>query len=980
MSLEENLGWKAMLDGYPRHFPPGGYPIPAYSEFMPPPRLGLDLEGNPDPLLFYPDDPYGWPIAELEEEQELRPGLEHIAGQILSALAGLGKGEPAHLISGRKGANLADNPYWPPELAAQAGRLAHERYLTLLPLALSRTQDDKGRLRWTFFGGSEQGPERAFWKSFYTAPGREIPASESLAFIRRILGQAYGERCEDSTDLLRLGFRILAGEPNPRFPAWRVDPLPDWCGPFLLCGEKLPPEVRYLLSFRPFGRLPAPVRERYLGGTLHLLPFPGSLVFWGMPTYLRLQQDLPWALQIPLLHLVKRNRGHNGLKVPQSGWIHEPRWEGEPSDIHAELLSDTFIRTSRMDRISRDQDELALALREAKVAKVLFSTELEAMGLYDKPLARNSQIWSRHFELLLDGPRAGHRDLLALALILRRGGLFGYRFQLPALRVGSHELYWQRPLVAWLDHASGEPVVLADGPTGYLTAYPAQAPDLERPLELWPRILRRPTYLSALKGLREDAEHPVKHTSLNIIKLLETFRLRDGRPLPRGFARRLLWLPRPMSLEEWLSALPRLLKDPAEGERIKAELEGLLEPPEPPRAPQAPPASLTYAETATRAFEEAFWQDIAFLSHGPYVNKDNADCVLDPATQARLAHPGRDLEALGEYLLGRHRAAITAAGLEGRAVCGELPFYWETDFNFTKFEGWMRNQEKLTQERDLLVVIPGRNRKEAVVLGDHYDTAYMGDVLDSCGARLAAPGADDNHSATATLLQAAPVFLKLARQGLLERDVWLLHLTGEEFPSDCLGARHFCRALKEKSLKLVLAGGQTLDLSQVRITGVVVMDMIAHNRDEGRYVFQISPGRTPGAMELALQAYLANQVWNESAPHWNRGPERRGRGAGKRSDDPARIPEVALYPHLHSEVRPQYDPHSSLYNTDVQIFSDIGAPAVLFMENYDISREGYHDTADTVANIDLDYGAAVAAIAIETIARAAMETRELKTT
>ena len=62
--------------------------------------------------------------------------------------------------------------------------------------------------------------------------------------------------------------------------------------------------------------------------------------------------------------------------------------------------------------------------------------------------------------------------------------------------------------------------------------------------------------------------------------------------------------------------------------------------------------------------------------------------------------------------------------------------------------------------------------------------------------------------------------------------------------------------------------------------------------------------------------------------------------------------------HLHGEVRPPYDPRSTLYNTDGQIFSDAGVPVVLFMENYDINRTGYHDTHDTMANIDLDYGAA----------------------
>ena len=46
-------------------------------------------------------------------------------------------------------------------------------------------------------------------------------------------------------------------------------------------------------------------------------------------------------------------------------------------------------------------------------------------------------------------------------------------------------------------------------------------------------------------------------------------------------------------------------------------------------------------------------------------------------------------------------------------------------------------------------------------------------------------------------------------------------------------------------------------------------------------------------------------------------------------------------------------------------------PVVLLMENYDLLRRGYHDQHDTLENIDLDYGAALAAIAIESVARAA---------
>jgi hypothetical protein len=83
------------------------------------------------------------------------------------------------------------------------------------------------------------------------------------------------------------------------------------------------------------------------------------------------------------------------------------------------------------------------------------------------------------------------------------------------------------------------------------------------------------------------------------------------------------------------------------------------------------------------------------------------------------------------------------------------------------------------------------------------------------------------------------------------------------------------------------------------------------------------------------------------------------------------VPATAQHLAPRGEVRLHGNPRSTLFNTDGQIFSDAGVPVVLFMENYDINREGYHDTHDTMANIDLDYGAAVAAIAIETVARAA---------
>ncbi|HEY8021634.1 MAG TPA: M28 family peptidase [Thermoanaerobaculia bacterium] len=947
--------------------------MPAYSEFMPAPRLGVRPCGDVDPRLFAAGDPWGWRVTEYEEALELRPGMAQVAAQVLHALGRLGAGEPAPGIGQRQ---LEGNPCWPEELRRR-GAPPHERCVLLLPLALARTQDDMGRIRWTLFGASEQGPERAFWRGFWTAPERELDEALGLAFFARLLAAACGET---TTDLRRAGWRLLAGdgsgagEPGPRLR--RTASLPSWTEPFLWQPGRSLRGVRYLLTFRPFARLPAAVRGAYLAGDLHLLPFPGSLLYWGAPAYAELARELPFARQIPLLHSIERHEGPHGLRVPQSGWMHEPRSSGEgapEASLHGEVRN-TYQRTHRWARVHRHEDQLVVGAREDRVARVLFSAAADDVGLYDKPMARNAQIWTRDFHLLLDGPRAGREEIVRAGERLAEGGSFGYRFLYPAMRVGRHEVYWHRPLVAHRT-AAGEPALVADPPLGYLTAYDAERPDLSRPLELWPRLLARPPHVTAVEQLRqvEGAGPGYRRDLVNVRKLLDAAELAGGRPLDPGFARALLTLPREESLADWLAGLAGRAEEPAAVAPLVAALRAAL-------APAADPGEaepLTFERTAVRSFETAYWRTISGLATGRFVNKDNADCVLDRATQRRLAHRGRDLERLGDFLLGYHERTIARAGMERRAFAGSLPFRWRTDFDFSWSGGWSRNQTGAAEERDLIVVIPGRDRSRAVVMADHYDTAYMEDVFGypkrKQGPRLAAAGADDNHSATAALMLGAPIFLDLARVGRLACDVWLVHLTGEEFPSDCLGARHLAGCLMRRELAVeTRRGRRRRDLSGARVQGLYVLDMVAHNNDKRRDVFQICPGSGPESLWLAYQAHVANRLWNDRAPEWNR-RHRRGRRRGVRSADGRTVPGIALHPRLLGEVRPAIDPRSTLYNTDGQIFSDAGVPAVLLMENYDIDRHGYHDSHDTMENIDLDYGSAVAAIAIEAVARAATE-------
>jgi hypothetical protein len=963
------------MAGAPWFHGPGKFPIVAYSEFMPPPRLGRKPYGAINHVLFSADDPRGWHITEYEETFELRPGMRHLAGEFLTVLEHLGNGRPLHGIAKAK---LEGNPYWPPELVQRAGTLSHERYVIIAPLALSRTQDDKGRVRWTLFGGSEQGPERAFWQGFYTAPGREIPKSEAEDFFRRLLSGAYNQSPDHFADLHKAGLRILPGIGDSGLPYPQDTPLPSWTTSYLLSDRENIESVKYLLTFRPFGQLPKAVQNAYLSGDLNLLPFPGSLVFWGALPYLRLHRELPLALQIPLLHVFARYANPFGIRVPQSGWLHEPHPDHLLPDPNVTPLRNTYRRTNRWARIHRHEDELAVTGREDRLAHVLFSSAPEDVGLYDKPMARNSQIWTQDFQLLLDGPHARPVDLAKAAEALAEGGLFGYRFQFPAMRVGCCEIYWHRPLVAYRCPKTSQPEVVFDAPLGYLSAYLPQRPDIDKPVELWPRLLAREPYISAFRNFSAlENHHQHRITIQNIRKLLNAWELLGEACLPRSFARALLTAPKEETLEDWLGHLETSANNQSQGQRLTQELKNRIESESAPLAKKSASRlseSLTYRRTACRSFETAYWRTIARLAHGKYINKDNADCVSDPISQSLLRHHHRDLEALGDYLLDYYRRLIEKSKMAGKATVGDLPFHWQTDFNFPWSGGWLNNQEGKTEERDLVVVIPGRDRRRAVIMADHYDTAYMEDRYEKArggvGARLAAAGADDNHSATAAMMLGAPIFLELSRAGKLGCDVWLVHLTGEEFPSDCMGARHLAQCIIEGALKLRRKRARNLDLSKVEIQGVFVSDMIAHNNDNDPDVFQISPGASAASLRLAQVAHLANAAWNANAPIWNRRPNRRRCKRGRRSQDGAAMPSTALHPQLHGEVRPSDDLRSSLYNTDGQIFSDAGIPVVLFMENYDINRVGYHDTHDTMANIDLDYGAALAAITIETVVQA----------
>jgi hypothetical protein len=925
----------------------GRFPLPAYSEFMPAPYVGIKpyaptRAARATTAAVAGDDALD--VTEHEQAEELEVGMAEIATQVLRELDRLLGGKPHDLSASL----LAGNGAWPEALATSAGarRAGGEPLVIALSLALSRTQDDKGNVRWTLFGVSHDGPEPAFWRSF--------PDGDRDAFAA-FVGWALG-----GAPTLE-GVRVLGESAG----------LPAFARELLLSEGQPPTGVRTLVTLRPFAALPPAVQQAYLAGSLLLLPHPASLIFFEHPGYRELARVLPGATQIPLLHLFPHVEQGCRIRIPQSGWLDEGAPPGARASAGHRLVHGVR-RSHRWQKIGRVPELTERAKFEDSVSSALFSVAPDDLGLYGKPMARNAQIWNERYELVLDGLRAPPVELARAGGTVDRGGRFGYRFFYPPMRAGIREIYWHRPLVARV--GTSESASAVDVPGLWLPGY-VQAEDTDRatprpPLRLAPRLLMRPEHREAVTLLRERGPARLKNAT-NVRKLLSFGELLSEKLAP-SLARSLVHLAKTETLEAWREDLPRPVGD-AVGQVIGDA------------GPTATP--LTFDETRTRAFEERLWKTIASLAEGSYRSKETADAVLvnEGRTGGAAARavglgapaPRRDLDRLGDHLHDRYRALIEAHGMTGAARVVDHPFRWQTDFPFRWSEGWNRNQTGEAFERNIVVMIPGRNRGEAVIMADHYDTAYMEDVYEKDrggdGLRAAAAGADDNHSATAALLAAAEVLLGRARAGTLARDVWLVHLTGEEFPADCLGARALAQALVERRLRFASEEGTVVDVSSVRVVGAFVLDMVAHNNDRDRDVFQIAPGEGAASARLARAAHAANEMWNREVASWNQAPERKDKPRAGRQAEGRHVPPPFAHLPLRGEIRPEWDPRSALYNTDGQIFSDVGVPVVLFMENYDINRTGYHDTEDTMKNIDLDYAAALAAIAIETVARVASQ-------
>ena len=274
---------------------------------------------------------------------------------------------------------------------------------------------------------------------------------------------------------------------------------------------------------------------------------------------------------------------------------------------------------------------------------------------------------------------------------------------------------------------------------------------------------------------------------------------------------------------------------------------------------------------------------------------------IAPFTKRGSFQVDNDLERMVDYLEARYKSQNI-----------------ETERQRFKWRG--------ISQSNLIAKIKGLDRQAPpVIMADHIDAAVAEDIYDKTGERVTTAGADDNSTATSLLLQAAGILKNLKPK----RDIWLVHLTGEEFPAVDLGARHFLTEMMR---------------DKKDIYGVIITDFIGWH-PPGVLNFQISPGSVKGSEKFAALAMDAAKD---------------------------------LYP--NNEVTARYQSRDSVRNsvfqTDLLEFEFRGFPGVLFNEDMDYSKPGlnnpnYHQSTDVAANIDFVFSAKLAKIAIETAVRMA---------
>lgn len=149
---------------------------------------------------------------------------------------------------------------------------------------------------------------------------------------------------------------------------------------------------------------------------------------------------------------------------------------------------------------------------------------------------------------------------------------------------------------------------------------------------------------------------------------------------------------------------------------------------------------------------------------------------------------------------------------------------------------------------NVLAWLPGRDTSRVVVIGGHYDSCICN--VDRFDFTSDAPGADDDGSGTAAVVELARVFSRAFPRGLDATIIFALY-SGEEL--GLLGSTHLARSLHASNYKVVAA--MTDD-----IVGNVVADDGQVDSTSVR-IFGADPDNGP-SRELARYAWAVGTLYN----------------------------------------------------------------------------------------------------------------------
>ena len=152
-------------------------------------------------------------------------------------------------------------------------------------------------------------------------------------------------------------------------------------------------------------------------------------------------------------------------------------------------------------------------------------------------------------------------------------------------------------------------------------------------------------------------------------------------------------IPKDQTLEQWLDQVADWNSPTSYGFLLYHTLRQVIAPRSDP-ALDPLPEPITYRYTANRAFEVAYWNTIARLATGRVRQQGQRRLRARPGNAGAACNTStRDLDALGDWLLAHYRKLIARHGMRGKALAGELPFRWQTDFDFPWMDGWLRQPD-----------------------------------------------------------------------------------------------------------------------------------------------------------------------------------------------------------------------------------------------------------------------------------------------